>query len=275
MLTCRSSRSSSGRRPKRSPAPPRDLPPGDRGAHPGHRRPRARRRIGRNEAFNHAGDAVAAPRRGAGLSVGPSAIFYWRAMAVASAASATARDPGRGHRPPRGRGSSTMPRTSRRQPWGGESAQGPTDAADLRRSRSVPFRQRGDAPLVGAEDHPGARHRGARHLLMSVCIIAAQAVMVPVALVLGSRSPTAGAGNRLPRRVRRPLDPGSALPARHQPVSPGRRAAARRHRAGIFGALSRPRHRRPDPGRAGSTFTQGAVATATGIGAALTTSWPA
>jgi MFS family permease len=146
-------------------------------------------RIGRNETFNHAGNAVAAATAGAaGYILGPQAVFYLLAgMAMASLASVLAipeiainHDLARGLREDDSAG-------AREQP----SRLGILFSCRplLMFAACVTLFHLSNAamlPLVGQKLALQDKNLGTT--LMSACIVAAQLVMVPIAMLVGARA---------------------------------------------------------------------------------------
>lgn len=150
------------------------------------------RRIGRNESFNHAGNAFAASAAGASAYVfGPVVVFYLlAAMALASLVSVVSIPPGAiDHDVARGLDDtpSTKPRTQERQPSG---------LQVLVTSRPLlifavcaalfHFSNAAMLPLVGQK--LTLQDKNLATSLMAACIVAAQIVMVPMALVVGAKA---------------------------------------------------------------------------------------
>jgi MFS family permease len=153
------------------------------------------RRIGRNEAFNHAGNAVAATIAGVtAYSFGPIVVFWLlAAMAVASVFATLSIPAGAiDHHVARG-----LDDTTER---GGEPQDKPSGFQVLLTCKPLlifavataafHFSNAAMLPLVGEKLALVNRERGTT--LMSVCIIAAQMVMVPVAMLVGRRADTWG-----------------------------------------------------------------------------------
>jgi MFS family permease len=152
------------------------------------------RRIGRNETFNHAGNACAAAAAGAlAYFWGPSVVFYLlAAMSIASLASMIAI--------PRRAIDHDLARGSHYQGSGGANASGTSDAAAaltvlmtckplLVFAVAVMLFHLANAamlPLVGQKLALQNTNLGTS--LMSVCIVAAQIVMVPMAMLVGARA---------------------------------------------------------------------------------------
>jgi MFS family permease len=151
-------------------------------------------RIGRNESFNHAGNAFAALAAGvAAYMWGPSVVFYLlAAMAVASLCGVLA-IPARAidHDLARGLHDGASPRCS-----AGEAADQPSGLAVLVTCRplmifaacALLFHMANAAmlPLVGQKLALQDMNLGTS--LMSACIVAAQIVMVPMALLVGAKA---------------------------------------------------------------------------------------
>ncbi|MGF7175680.1 MFS transporter [Azospirillum doebereinerae] len=150
------------------------------------------RRIGRNESFNHAGNAVAAALAGvAAYAFGPIAVFWlMTAMTVASVVAiwridGTAID----HDVARGLDAETVP----------GDAHGREEPSSLRAILTCRpllvfavcvslfhFANAAMLPLVGQKLALQDRNLGTT--LMSLCIVAAQIVMVPVAALVGAKA---------------------------------------------------------------------------------------
>jgi MFS family permease len=152
------------------------------------------KRIGRNESFNHAGNAVAAGTAGVtAYFFGPTVVFYLlAAMSLASLASVLA-IPGREI-------DNELARGLHDKPEGQSPAAG---ADDKPRGLSVLFTCKpllvfavavvlfhlanaAMLPLVGQKLALQVKNLGTS--LMSACIVAAQMVMVPMAMLVGARA---------------------------------------------------------------------------------------
>lgn len=147
------------------------------------------RRIGRNETFNHAGNAVAAGL--AGLSAywfGPTVVFYLLgAMAIASLVSILA-IPGRAIDHDLARGLHDADRN--------DAAERPSSVGVLLTCRPLlvfaicvmlfHLSNAAMLPLVGQKLALHDKNMGTS--LMSACIVAAQLVMVPFAMLVGARA---------------------------------------------------------------------------------------
>ena len=159
-----------------------DLRPGDRRRQPRDwsATPRMARRTGRNEAFNHAGNVIAAILAGLiGDHVAYEGIFYLLAGMCGASAVATLMirrdeiddDLARGAVPSHGDESDPGRTTPYDRP-ARRAVRGPSHPGLRRLGRALPLRQRGDAPARRPEDdrrqdrgrgrlHVGLHHRGA------------------------------------------------------------------------------------------------------------------
>lgn len=150
------------------------------------------RRIGRNQTFNHAGNACAALAAGIGAYVwGPSIVFYLlAAMSVASLVSIIA-IPGRAIDHDLARGLNDQPPNEKAR-----HADHPSGLTVLLTCRPllifaacvIVFHLANAAmlPLVGQKLALGDKKLGTT--LMSACIVAAQIIMVPMALLVGFKA---------------------------------------------------------------------------------------
>jgi|SRR5579872_884594 len=150
------------------------------------------RRTGRNEAFNHAGNAGAATiASGAAYVWGPAAVFVLiAAMAVASVISVAALPAGAIDHD-RARGLRNGAGTGQRQPSGWDVLF--TCRPLLWFAVCVVlfhFANAAMLPLVGQKLALQDKHAGTS--LMSACIVAAQMIMVPMALLVGRKADTWG-----------------------------------------------------------------------------------
>ena len=189
------------------------------------------RRTGKNEAYNHGGNLIAAALAGASAYFfGYGAMFYLvAAMAAASAAAVLLirekeidHDLARGADDGEGDGHEAI---SIRELF--------KDRRITIFATSVVLFHLANAamlPLVGQKSSDGLKEGAA--VLMSACIIAAQVVMVPVALVASRLAVTLGPQAGLPDRLRGPARSRPALLPQRQPILPRRRPAPRRHRRG-------------------------------------------
>ncbi|SMH60648.1 MFS transporter [Azospirillum agricola] len=154
------------------------------------------RRIGRNESFNHAGNAVAAALAGlAAYAFGPIAVFWlMTAMTVASII-AIARIDGAAidHDVARGLDGEAFPAQRRAA---GQGRDEPSGLGVILTCRPLlifaacaslfHFANAAMLPLVGQKLALQDRNLGTT--LMSLCIVAAQLVMVPVAALVGAKA---------------------------------------------------------------------------------------
>lgn len=226
------------------------------------------RRVGRNEAFNHAGNATAATIAGiTAYFFGPIAVFWlMAAMAVASVAAALA-IPAEAIDHEVARGLDGDQDTSD-QPsgWRVIVASRPllifADCTTL-----FHFANAMMLPLVGQK--LALVREDLATTLMSVCIVAAQAVMVPVAMVTGARADAWG---------RKPLFlvalavlavRGALYPLSDSPYWLVGVQLLDGVGAGIFGALFPVIVADLTRGTGRFNVSQGGIATAQGIGAAL------
>lgn len=228
------------------------------------------RRVGRNEAFNHAGNAAAATIAGvAAYAFGPVAVFWlMAAMAVASIV-ATLSIPAGAIDHDQARGLD-------------DHAAQPDQPADWRALLASPallvfaacttlfhFANAAMLPLVGQK--LALATPALATSLMSVCIVAAQAVMVPVAMVTGAHADRWG---------RKPIFlvalavlalRGALYPLSDDPYWLVGVQLLDGVGAGIFGALFPLIVADLTRGTGRFNVTQGAIATAQGVGAALST----
>jgi MFS family permease len=230
-------------------------------------------RIGRNEAFNHAGNAAAAAI--AGISAyfyGPITVFWLiGAMALASVA-ATLSIPREAIDDDIARG---LAHRDGEEP---ASPDQPSGYRVLLTCRPLlifavatvlfHFANAAMLPLVGQKLALLNRNLGTT--LMSVCIIAAQLVMVPVAMIVGRKADSWG---------RKPIFAaalgvllrGALYPISDNPYWLVSVQLLDGVGAGIFGALFPLVVADLTRGTGHFNVSQGAIATATGIGAALST----
>lgn len=150
------------------------------------------RRIGRNESFNHAGNASAAALTG-GLAYcfGPGVVFWVLAAMAAGSVVATLRIPGTAIDHDVARGMDHAP---------GEPHRPPSRLAVLLHNRRLMifagtviafhFANAAMLPLVG--QLLALHNKNVGTALMSGCILAAQVVMVPVAYVAGAKADSWG-----------------------------------------------------------------------------------
>ncbi|MET0706629.1 MAG: MFS transporter [Tardiphaga sp.] len=232
------------------------------------------RRIGRNEGFNHAGNAVAATLAGGfAYFFGPTVVFWLMAAMAAASIFATLAVPGDAIDDHVARGLDD--RTERGTGRGDQ----PSGFKVLLTCRPLlvfaactvmfHFANAAMLPLVGQKLALVNRELGTT--LMSVCIVAAQLVMVPVAVIVGR---TADLWGRKPifatalavlalRGVLYPLSDNAYWLVGVQMLDG--------IGAGIFGALFPLVVADLTRGTGHFNISQGAIATAAGIGGALST----
>lgn len=150
------------------------------------------RRIGRNESFNHAGNASAAAITG-GLAFffGPAVVFWVLAVMAAASVVATLSIPGDAIDHDVARGMDHLP---------GEPRQAPSAMTELLRNRRLMifaatviafhFANAAMLPLVG--QLLALHNKDVGTALMAGCIVAAQVVMVPVAYLAGAKADSWG-----------------------------------------------------------------------------------
>jgi MFS family permease len=156
-------------------------------------RQRLARRMGRNSAFDHAGNVAIAVAAGAvGYLFSQRAVFLMVPVFAMLAAAATLSIPGRAIDQDLARGLDDGGDTA-------EGGQGPSGIRALLRSRPLVvalcamlfhFANAALLPLVGqklAQSHPALATA-----MMSSCIVAAQLIMLPVALVVGRTADRVG-----------------------------------------------------------------------------------
>jgi len=227
------------------------------------------RRTGRNEAFNHAGNAVAAMLAGgAAYFMGPIAVFYlMAAMAVASIGATLIIPAGAiDHDVARGLDDGRQNDNAR-----------PAGIAALLENRSLlvfaasvvlfHFANAAMLPLVGQK--LALVNEGLGTTLMAACIVIAQLVMIPAALLVGAKADVWG---------RKPLfiagfvvlaARGALYPLSDDPYWLVGVQALDGVGAGIFGALFPVVVADLTRGTGRFNVSLGAIATALGLGAAL------
>jgi hypothetical protein len=144
------------------------------------------RRVGRNEAFNHAGNAVTAIVAGlAGYFIAPGAVLWLiAALALASIAAVYAID-----------GRAIDHEAARGADNGGQENQ-PSRLSDLFKNRALlfftaaitlfHFANAAMLPLIG--EKLSQSHQQASSLFIAACIITAQIVMVPMAILVAHKA---------------------------------------------------------------------------------------
>ncbi len=232
------------------------------------------RRTGRNEAFNHAGNAVAAAI--AGLSAyfyGPVTVFWLiAAMALASVA-ATLSIPRAAidDNIARGLDDGEADDTAQSDQPSGYRVLLTCRPLLIFAAATVLFHFANAAmlPLVGQKLALVNRNLGTT--LMSVCIVAAQIVMVPVAMLVGRKADVWGRKPIFATALAVLMLRGALYPVSDNPYLLVSVQLLDGVGAGIFGALFPLVVADLTHGTGHFNVSQGAIATATGIGAALST----
>jgi MFS family permease len=230
------------------------------------------RRIGRNEAFNHAGNATAAAIAGASAYFWGPIVVFWllAAMAVASIF-ATLSIPAEAidHHIARG-----LDDAAERGTGDGKNPSGFQVLLTCRpllifAVATVVFHFSNAAmlPLVGQKLALVNRDLGTT--LMSVCIIAAQAVMVPVAMLVGRKADAWGRKPIFACALAVLAVRGALYPLSDNPYWLVGVQLLDGVGAGIFGALFPLVVADLTRGTGHFNVSQGAIATATGLGGAL------
>lgn len=227
------------------------------------------RRIGRNEAFNHAGNAVAALlAAGLAYQFGPIVVFWLMAALTVASIAATLAIPAGAIDNELARGLADGAVNDKEQPSG---------LGVLLHNRSLlifaacavafHFANAAMLPLVGQKLALANEKLGTS--LMAICIVAAQAVMVPVAMLVGAKADVWG---------RKPIFlvafavlalRGLLYPLSDDPYWLVGVQLLDGVGAGIFGALFPLVVADLTRGTGRFNVSQGAIATAQGVGAAL------
>lgn len=229
-------------------------------------------RIGRNEAFNHAGNAAAAAIAAVTAYVfGPVVVFWLMAALAVASIAATLSIPADAIDDDLARGLDADQKSAAEHQPSGLAALMSSRPLMIFAAASTMFHFANAAmlPLVGQKLALVNKELGTS--LMAICIVAAQAVMVPVALVVGRKADDWG---RKPiflaafavLALRGVLYPLSDHPAWLVGVQLLDGVGA-----GIFGALFPIVVNDLTRGSGHFNLSQGAIATAQGIGAALST----
>jgi MFS family permease len=234
------------------------------------------RRTGRNEAFNHAGNAVAAAL--AGVSAywfGPIVVFWLlAAMALASIAATLSIPAGAiDHHVARGLDDATE--------RGGATHDQPSGFQVLLTCKPLlifavatvafHFSNAAMLPLVGQKLALVNRELGTT--LMSVCIVAAQMVMVPVAVLVGHKADVWGRKPIFAVALAVLTLRGALYPLSDNPYWLVSVQLLDGVGAGIFGALFPLVVADLTRGTGHFNVSQGAIATAAGLGGALSTAF--
>jgi MFS family permease len=230
------------------------------------------KRIGRNEAFNHAGNATAATL--AGISAyffGPVVVFWLlAAMAIASIFATLSIPAGAiDHRVARGLDGATEPGTDHRDKPSGFQVLLTCRPLLIFAAASVLFHFSNAAmlPLVGQKLALVNRDLGTT--LMSVCIVAAQMVMVPVAILVGRNADSWGRKPIFATALAVLALRGALYPLSDNPYWLVGVQLLDGVGAGIFGALFPLVVADLTRGTGHFNVSQGAIATAAGLGGAL------
>jgi len=230
------------------------------------------RRIGRNEAFNHAGNATAALLAGIfAYWFGPIAVFWlMAAMAVASIL-ATLSVPAKAIDHDLARGLQESEAADAHRPSGLRVLLANPPLLVFAASTTLfHFANAAMLPLVGQK--LALANPALATTLMSACIVAAQLVMVPVALVVGAKADIWGRKPIFAVALAVLCIRGLLYPLSDDPYWLVGVQLLDGIGAGIFGALFPLIVADLTRGTGHFNVSQGAIATAQGIGAALSTS---
>lgn len=232
------------------------------------------RRTGRNEAFNHAGNAVAAAIAGiTAYSFGPIVVFWLlAAMAIASIFATLAIPSGAiDHHVARGLDDTAEPHGPHRDKPSGFQVLFTCRPLLIFAVATVAFHFSNAAmlPLVGQKLALVNRDLGTT--LMSVCIIAAQMVMVPVAMLVGRKADIWGRKPIFAAALTVLALRGALYPLSDNPYWLVSVQLLDGVGAGIFGALFPLVVADLTRGTGHFNVSQGAIATAAGLGGALST----
>jgi len=232
------------------------------------------RRTGRNEAFNHAGNAVAAAIAGiTAYSFGPVVVFWLlAAMAVASIFATLAIPAGEiDHHVARGLDDTAEPDGAHHDKPSGFQVLLTCRPLLIFAVATVAFHFSNAAmlPLVGQKLALVNRDLGTT--LMSVCIIAAQMVMVPVAMLVGHKADVWGRKPIFTAALAVLMLRGVLYPLSDNPYWLVSVQLLDGVGAGIFGALFPLVVADLTRGTGHFNVSQGAIATAAGLGGALST----
>ena len=231
------------------------------------------RRIGRNEAFNHAGNAVAAAIAGMTAYWFGSVVVFWL-LAVMAAASILAT-----LSIPSGAIDHDVARGLDRMEMDGSPHHTPSGFQVLLTCRPLlifavatvafHFSNAAMLPLLGQKLALVSRDIGTT--LMSVCIIAAQIVMVPVAILVGRKADVWGRKPIFAVALAVLMLRGMLYPLSDNPYWLLSVQLLDGVGAGIFGALFPLVVADLTQGTGHFNISQGAIATAAGLGGALST----
>lgn len=230
------------------------------------------RRIGRNEAFNHAGNATAATL--AGISAyffGPVVVFWLLAAMAVSSIFAVLSIPAEAidHHVARGLDGATEPGEDRRDKPSGFQVLLTCRPLLIFAAASVLFHFANAAmlPLVGQK--LALVNKALGTTLMSVCIVAAQLVMVPVAILVGRKADAWGRKPIFAAALAVLALRGALYPLSDNPYWLVGVQLLDGVGAGIFGALFPLVVADLTRGTGHFNVSQGAIATAAGLGGAL------
>ncbi|MGX1101727.1 MFS family permease [Bradyrhizobium elkanii] len=230
-------------------------------------------RTGRNEAFNHAGNAVAAAiAGGTAYWFGPVVVFWLlAAMALASIAATLSIPPTAiDHQVARGLDDMEEHGASQDRPSGFRVLLTCRPLLIFAVSTvTFHFANAAMLPLVGQKLALVNRNLGTS--LMSVCIIAAQMVMVPVAMLVGRKADVWGRKPIFATALAVLAIRGALYPLSDNPYWLVSVQLLDGIGAGIFGALFPLVVADLTHGTGHFNISQGAIATATGLGGALST----
>jgi MFS family permease len=232
------------------------------------------RRIGRNEAFNHAGNAVAATLAGAAAYFWGPIVVFWLLAAMATASIfATLSIPAEtiDHHVARGLDDSTERGATHRDQPSGFQVLLTCRPLLVFAAATVLFHFSNAAmlPLVGQKLALVNKELGTT--LMSVCIVAAQLVMVPVAVVVGRKADDWGRKPIFAAALAVLALRGALYPLSDNPYWLVGVQTLDGIGAGIFGALFPLVVADLTRGTGHFNVSQGAIATAAGLGGALST----
>lgn len=227
------------------------------------------KRTGRNEAFNHAGNAVAAAIAGAtAYFFGPVVVFWLLAAMAIASITATLSIPAGAIDNEMARGLDGGSTGPNHPPSGFEVLLTCRPLLIFAVSTVVfHFANAAMLPLVGQKLALINRNLGTS--LMSVCIIAAQAIMVPVAILVGRKADVWGRKPLFTAALAVLALRGALYPVSDNPYWLVGVQLLDGVGAGIFGALFPLVVADLTRGTGHFNVSQGAIATATGIGAAL------
>jgi MFS family permease len=232
------------------------------------------RRTGRNEAFNHAGNAVAAAIAGAtAYSFGPVVVFWLLAAMAVASIFATLAIPSDAidHHVARGLDDTTETNSAGHDKPSGFQVLLTSRPLLIFAVATVAFHFSNAAmlPLVGQKLALVNRDLGTT--LMSVCIIAAQMVMVPVAMLVGHKADVWGRKPIFTAALAVLMLRGMLYPLSDNPYWLVSVQLLDGVGAGIFGALFPLVVADLTRGTGHFNISQGAIATAAGLGGALST----